>query len=243
MITIKIADLPIGIDNKYDHIKESSIDFLTDEAPVFTVHASDTDIERDKALIEEPNAPLAYVEKISVYRHICERLNEFDAFLMHGSAIELNGKAYIFTAHSGVGKTTHTRLWLSEFGDEVSVLNGDKPIIRFFDGVPYACGTPWQGKECYGKNAMLPIGGVAFLSRALKNTACKMKPSDAVSRVVSQIYLPKSSPIALAKTLRLIDSMLRTVTLVDLHCNMEKDAPAVCRAALVNSDFTGGEEE
>ncbi|MBQ2211692.1 MAG: hypothetical protein II410_02255, partial [Ruminococcus sp.] len=41
------------------------------------------------------------------------------AMLVHSSALICGGKAYLFSADSGVGKSTHTRLWLDAFGDEV----------------------------------------------------------------------------------------------------------------------------
>ncbi len=235
MITIKIAELPIGIDNKYKYIEELSKDYLTDEEPVFTVKVSPEDIEEEREFAKL-DASDEYYERIVIYRHIAEQLPDYDAFLFHGSVIELDGKAYIFTANSGVGKTTHTRLWLSEFGEEVSIINGDKPIIRIIDGVPYACGTPWQGKENYGKNAIRPVAGIAFLSRGEENKAYPIKPEAAVVKFMSQIYLPKTSTDFLRKTLKLADKMLKSVTLVDLSCNMNSDAPHICRAALIGEN-------
>ena len=231
MLTIKFASLAIGIDNKYQQIARLSKDYLTDEPPLFTVSVTEEDIEKERVNSETSFSP-SYYESIIVYRKIAEKLPEYDAFLFHGSVIELRGKAYVITAHSGVGKTTHTRLWLSEFGDEVSILNGDKPTIRIIDGIPYACGTPWQGKEDYGKNDMKPIAGFVFLSRGEKNIAYEITPADAVIRFMSQIYLPKESKAQLAKTLSLADLVIKSSKLVHLECNMSGEAEHVCRKAL-----------
>lgn len=231
MITIKIADLAIGIDNRYDHIAMQAHEYMTDEEPVFTVKVTDEDIEAEKALsLEEFSTP--YYESIAAYRKIAEILPSYDAFLFHGAVLELDGKAYIITANSGVGKTTHVRLWLSKFKDEVEILNGDKPTLRFINGVPYASGTPWRGKEGYGKNSMKPIAGIAFLSRGEENKAYTVKPSDAVVRFVSQVYMPKKSPDMLVKTLSLSNKLLNSVRLVHLECNMNPEAAEVCRKAL-----------
>lgn len=235
MITIKIAKLPIGIDNRFDYIEYLARDYITDEPPLFTVAVSDAEI-REEMRISETNYEPGYYEGVVAYRKISERLPAYDAFMLHGSVIECGGKAYIITANSGVGKTTHTRLWLSAFGGEVSVLNGDKPIIRFMNGKPYACGTAWQGKENYGRNAIVEVGGIAFLSRAEKNFAAPISPSDAVMRFMSQIYLPKKSTEALSVTMRLADRMIRSVKLVALECNMEPEAAYVCRRALIGND-------
>ena len=176
-----------------------------------------------------------YYESIVAYRKIAERLPEFDAFVFHGSVLSVGDeKAYIITANSGVGKTTHTRLWLSEFQGEAHVLNGDKPIIRIIDGKTYACGTPWQGKENYGCNEILELSGISFLERGEVNRARDITPTEAVTRFMSQIYLPKSNLAALSKTMRLADKVIRGTHLVALECNMNPEAAHVCRAALLN---------
>ncbi len=234
MITIKIAELAIGIDNKYKSIEYLAKDYLTDEEPEFTVRVTEEEIEEERISSETDYTP-SYYESIIAYRKIAEILPNYDAFLFHGSVIEYDGMAYVITAHSGVGKTTHTRLWMSEFGDEVKILNGDKPTVRIIRGEAYACGTPWQGKENYGRNAICKIAGFAFLTRAKENRAYEISPSEAVMRFMSQIYLPKKSKSALAKTMLLADRVLKDVKLVHLECNMQPEAAHVCRAAL-----TGG---
>ena len=231
MIKIKIANLAIGIENRFHHIERLAQDYFTDEEPIFTVSVTDSEIE-DERKISETDCQDGYYESIVAYRKIAEKLPEYDAFVFHGSVIAMNGEAYIITAHSGVGKTTHTRLWLSEFSDEASILNGDKPILRIMDGKVYACGTPWQGKEGYGKNEILPTRGIAFLYRGDKNRAYEMPTNEAVTRFMSQAYLPKQSKAMLLKTMQLADKVIKGVRLVHLECNMEPEAAHICRAAL-----------
>lgn len=233
MINIKIAGLTVEIDNKYPNIEYSAVDYLTDGKADFSVSASKEDLEAERALAEE-DFPDAYCESIALYRQIAEKIPEYDGFLFHGSVIDFKNKAYVITAHSGVGKTTHTGLWLSEFGDEVSVINGDKPIIRFIDGIPYACGTPWMGKEGYGKNDMKELGGFVFLSRGEKNKAMEISEADAVMRFMSQLYLPKKSKMNLLKTMQLADKVIKSAKLIHLECNTDKEAAHVCRAAIEN---------
>ena len=233
MITVNIAHLPIGIDNKFDYIEDYAKDYLTDEKPLFVVSVTSEEIEKEK-ISSGTNHTQGYYESIVAYRKIAEVLPSYDAFLFHGSVIAYRGAAYIITANSGVGKTTHTRLWLSQFPNEAHVLNGDKPIVRIIDGVAYACGTPWQGKENYGRNEILPLAGISFLERGEENSARGISPSDAVTRFMTQIYLPKSNVALLAKTMRLADRVIRETHLVLLECNMNPDAAYVCRKALLN---------
>lgn len=231
MITVKIADLAIGIDNRYSYISEYAKDYLTEEKPLFTVKVTDEDIEAERAESPEEFSD-AYYESIAAYRKIAEILPSYDAFLFHGAVIELDNKAYIITANSGVGKTTHLRLWLSRFGEEVGILNGDKPTLRFINGVPYASGTPWRGKEGYGKSGIKEISGIAFLERGEKNRAYRIEPSEAAVKFVSQTYLPKKDKLMLIKTLNLSNRLINSVRLVRLECNMEPEAAEVSRKAL-----------
>lgn len=45
--------------------------------------------------------------------------------------LEIDGKAYMFSAPSGTGKSTHAKLWRDCFGDRVTMINDDKPLIKF----------------------------------------------------------------------------------------------------------------
>ena len=230
MIVISIAHLPIGIDNKFEYITQLAADYITDEKPIFTVSVSPEDIQAEKTS-SGTNHTDGYYESIIAYRKIAEAIPEYDAFLFHGSVISYRGNAYVVTANSGVGKTTHTRLWLSEF-PEARVLNGDKPIIRIIDGVAYACGTPWQGKENYGCNEISELSGIAFIERAEKNQASDISASEAVTRFMTQIYLPKKKVSMLAQTMRLADKVIRGVRLVKLGCNMDPEAAHVSFGAM-----------
>ena len=74
------------------------------------------------------------------------RLLQYDGMLLHASCVEKDGKAYLFSAKSGTGKSTHTHLWLRAFPDS-RIINDDKPAVRRMDGTFYACGTPFSGKN------------------------------------------------------------------------------------------------
>ena len=234
MITIEIAGLSVALDNKYTYVERLCADYISDDEPLFTVSATEADVERE-GQASDVEYPPAYLESIVLYRKIAEKLPLYDAFVFHGAVLVYDGVAYAFTARSGVGKTTHTRLWLSEFSDKAYYLNGDKPIIRFFDGVPYACGTPYKGKEGYGVNERVPLGAIAFVNRAAENRAERATKEASSVRLLSQIFLPKEPSTALA-TMSLADRLLDSVKLVDLYVNMEKDAAHVAMKAMTDAE-------
>ncbi len=236
MLTIKIAGIPIGLDIRFDYTKDYVKDYVVSEEPWFTVSASDEDIayEYEYSGIEVPDY---YAENVVLYRKIAEKMPEYDAIVFHGAILEYDMNAYAITAHSGVGKTTHTRLWLSEF--DAKILNGDKPILRLIDGKVYACSTPWMGKEGYGYNGIRELRGIAFLKRGVVNLSRKITVDDAVMRFMNQVYLSKESPLMTIKSMRLCDSLLSRVPLYELECNMESEAAHVSFNALVKGEING----
>jgi len=229
MLKIEIGGISIGLNNRYRHIEYIAKDYLTEEEPLFTVSCTDEEIEQERAVSEEDYPP-PYLESVVLYRNIAKQLYKYNAFVFHGAIVALDGKAYAFTARSGVGKTTHTKLWLSLFGDRAHYLNGDKPVIRIIDGQVYACGTPWRGKEGYGVNESLRLGGICFLERGEINEATPISSQDAAMRFISQIYIPKDS-LAATGTMQLADTVLSNVPLISLKCNMDIEAARVSSLA------------
>ncbi len=236
MIKIDIGGICVAVDNKYGYIERLASEYLTDASPAFTVRASAEEIA-DERLKSEVDASDAYFESIVSYRNIAEVLPTLDACVFHGSVIKYGEKAYIVTAKSGVGKTTHTRLWLSEFEGDAYVLNGDKPVVRYKDGKFFVCGTPWRGKEMYGVYETAPLGGIAFLERGAQNRSYRINTSDALSRLIPQVYKPKNR-VAVIKTMTLMDRLLKELPLIRLECNMDPEAAHVAKSALVDSVFT-----
>jgi len=228
---VKIADCYIDIQTVYPRTEWLCKEYFCDEpAKVdFSVQVQPEDIDyelRDVDASQQTEAVRMKYEPLALYRKLCGRFLEFDAFLMHGAVIEYEGKGYIFTAQSGTGKTTHIRLWKERFGDDkVTVINGDKPILRFQDGKVYAYGTPWNGKEGYGTNGRVELAGVCFLTRGEDNTICRIPAEQAVPLLFSQIMVFDSAD--LAKQMVLVDQFLSKVPSYLLRCNMDPEAAEV----------------
>ena len=234
MFFLKIADLTVKVNNLYDLVDRVCEGYKTEDvaSPDIEIDITERDIELEPQP-EGYTAPPQVLESTALYRKIAECLPSYDAFVMHGSVIAVDGRAYVFTAKSGVGKTTHTRLWLQKFGDRAHVLNGDKPIVRFINGIPYACGTPWRGKENYGINEMLPLCGIVFFGRGIDNRAYPMEKEEAFFGLSTQIYRSRDRDVLL-KTLALTDRLINSVKLVRAECNMQEEAADVVYSAIQN---------
>ena len=232
IFTIALAGFTFRIESLYDEIYEQCADYLVpDSTPDFTVNVSPADIaaERQKSVRQDmaegriPTIfPDAYLETLAVYRHIADTLPAHGVFLMHGSAVAVGDRGWIFTAPSGVGKTTHTKLWLEHVPGSF-VVNGDKPLIRFSGGVFEVCGTPWAGKEGWNRNTSVRLSGIVFLSRGAENRIEKCYAVALLPQLLSQTYRPAQAD-ALKKTLELLKTLCEEVPFYKLACNIQPDA-------------------
>lgn len=94
------------------------------------------------------------------------RTAELATLEMHASVIENGGKAYLFLAKSGTGKSTHSRMWLKNITGS-HLLNDDNPIVRVLsDGTVMAYGSPWSGKTACYHNEAYPVGAMVGIKRA-----------------------------------------------------------------------------
>ncbi len=188
----------------------------------FTVEAGQKEIDFERSRVSYADCSDAYLENLAVCRGIAENMPRFGAFLFHGSAIAVDGAAYLFAAKSGVGKSTHTRLWRELLGGRAEMVNDDKPFIRVHpDGKATVYGSPWRGKHRLGQNIAVPVRAVCLLERAPDNWIRPVEKRDALPALVRQAYRP-ISPAALEQTLTLLDQL--DVKLFRLGCNMDPEA-------------------
>lgn len=221
MFCVRIADVVIGIDHRYDYVRELCRNYIAEDGdPAFTVSVSDDEV---KEQTEVSDCSRGYAESLCIFRKMCLRLVRYDAFLMHCAVIEVGGIAYAFAAPSGTGKTTHIGLWQEMLGDRVTVVNGDKPVFRFIDGKLIAYGTPWQGKENMGNNVSYPLGGICFLEQGTENTIRKAGTREALTRAFRQLLLPKDEE-TMDRFLNLVDRMLKTIPCYVMRCTISREA-------------------
>ena len=157
-------------------------------------------------------------------RRFYMKLLEHNGFYLHASAVELDGKAYLFSASSGVGKSTHTRLWQRVFGDNARVFNDDKPALRFLDGKWYAYGTPWCGKDGININMKVPVAGICFLKQAQENRIRRLSPIEAAQKIIAQTLRRFELEESLNLMLSQVDSLVKTIPVYELENRPEPEA-------------------
>lgn len=234
--TVSMAGIPFGVSALFPRTLAFCRDYLTDEPPVFTLTMTRDDLDRERERSSEPEASRwsdRYLETLALLRKLSDALIPHGALLFHGSAVAVDGKAYIFTAPSGTGKTTHTRLWLERVPGAY-VLNGDKPFLRVEGERVLVCGNPWRGKERYGVNEILPLAAVCLLERAEENRIEAISPDAALSTLIRQSYRPDDTALFL-RALQLVGAVGLNARLYRLGCNMESEAADVSAGAMIES--------
>lgn len=225
MLTIRVAGLNVGFRFRYDHLPAIFSGYRTDCAPDFVVEASDEAIARYQAMMPEQTP--AYCETVAAHAAMCEQLWTHGAFCMHAAAIAMDGRAYLFAAMSGTGKSTHIRQWGRRFGRRVTVINGDKPLLRLgADGVFRACGSPWCGKEGWQTNTEAPLAGICFLERAETDFIEPMDNRAVLQKLFLQVVVPEQDEHVDA-CLTLLDWLVSTVPCYRLGCTISPHAAEV----------------
>lgn len=172
----------------------------------------------------EEGCPPDCCESLGLYRSICDLLLRQDVLLFHSSAVALEGKAYLFAAPSGTGKSTHARLWRQRFGEAVTILNDDKPLLRFEpSGQVLACGTPYAGKEDLHANRMVPVAGILVLYQNPENVIRPMTAREALPVFYQQSYRGLADPVLIRRSLDLMVRLTR-LPVYRLGCTISAEA-------------------
>lgn len=160
------------------------------------------------------------------------KLLPFGGLVLHASAVGMEGNAYLFSADSGVGKSTHMGLWRRRYGDEaVRVINDDKPILRLEEGRWFVYGSPWSGKYGLNHNVRYPLGGICFLTRGSENRIRPCSAEDALPLLLNSTTRPHI-PAYYRQLLKLLDHLTQNASLWHLECNMDPEAAEVAYRAM-----------
>ncbi len=161
-------------------------------------------------------------------------LLDYSGLMIHASAVGLGGYAYLFSADSGVGKSTHTAFYLELFKEKAVIINDDKPVLRKIGNKIFVFGTPFSGKHDLSKNAAYELGGICFLSRGDKNIIEKITPAEAIG----YIYKQTQSGIEkerVEKRLSALDFVLSESLLYKMKCINDISAAQVSYGAMKRS--------
>ena len=167
-----------------------------------------------------------FLAMFAMERHMMQR----DALVLHCAYMQREGEAILFSAPSGTGKTTQATLW--EKHRSTRVVNGDKSLLRFVDGVWTANGWPVCGSSGVCHDESMPIRAIVMLSQGKENAIERLTPFAAFSQIYSQITVNFWNRDAQQRAMDLIERLVTQVPVYHLRCTISEKAVACLEAEL-----------
>ncbi len=229
MSCYNIAGFPVCYDAVYPTLQKHSERYRSaqmSDAVRFSVSVAQIEAMRDGSPLLTDDLR----EYMLMGKAFYEYLIANGGMMLHASAVVVDGEAYLFSAPSGTGKSTHTSLWLRCFEDAY-ILNDDKPALTMREGCVYASGTPFSGKFDISVNRTVPLRGIAFIERCGSNRIEPLTSKSALFEILNQTLRPNSVELY-QKLLQNTTAILKVTPVYKLYCNMEEEAAVVAYEAM-----------
>ena len=145
-----------------------------------------------------------------------------DCYAIHSASILYQDKAWLFSGHSGMGKSTHTSLWHKLFG--TPLLNGDLNLLAFSNDKPIIYGIPWCGTSGISVAEDYPLGGIILLARD-EEDSCEELSQDKKALLISQRFIsPTWNESMLKKHLKFTQKLSKQIHICQLKCTKNDSA-------------------
>lgn len=239
MSRYRIADFSVEIPDDSPWMQRIAADYRADgPAPLdMTLSIDAAELEHYTELAPQIPQDLlkAQLYGVSFFRQQLA----FDAFSFHASALTMDNGAYLFSAPSGTGKSTHARLWKQRFGDRVSILNDDKPTLRLTDDGCRVYGTPWCGKHQINTNGSAVLKAIVFLKRGEENRIRRLHGNDVLRAVLEQCLCDIRTSDQMVRLMNMLDRVLSNTPVYELHCTVDEMAAQLVYDTVQREEGTG----
>lgn len=157
-------------------------------------------------------------------------LAQTGGFVFHSAYVRWEGRAILFTAPSGTGKSTQAELWRSLRGAEI--VNGDRSAVRIDGTGVLAEGIPFAGSSRICRNCTTPLAAVVYLSQAPKTTICRLRGAQAFARVWEGISVNVWDRQDVALVSETVQQLVQQVPVYHLACTPDETAVAALEQLL-----------
>lgn len=228
-----IADLVTEFTPIYDSLNDFAKPFIYSGSrePNITLNISEDRIKSfNKKMVE--GTTLGQTESFLYSTAFNKAAIKYDTMLVHSSALVYEGGAYLFSALSGVGKSTHTKLWQKAFGEKVRIINDDKPVVRIKDRECIAYGTPFDGGSGIAHNDSAPLKAIVFIERGERNS---VRVPD-TAEILKNLYFSTSHMVKKETAdlmLSNFEKLICQTKFYILTCNMDISAAYTARDAII----------
>jgi hypothetical protein len=143
-------------------------------------------------------------------------LLERNAFTLHASLVEREGRALLFSAPSGTGKSTQAHFWRDERG--CRIINEDRVILFKERDTFFATGCWAMGSAAYTDSVILPVDAVVLLSQGPENVAKPLPPSEFLRRTIPQCAFTSTDPLARGTLISLLCDLISSTRTLSYAC-------------------------
>ena len=223
-----VAGLKLLMTTYYDRTRKQALSYKSEDI----WQENEADIIIDLGLdfyikIQQEIMPYASLENIE-YMYTGSVFNRYlinhNGCMLHSSAVVVDNYAYLFSADSGMGKSTHTKLWVKHFGDRACIINDDKPVLRFTNSNWFVYGTPWSGKNNLNANIKVRLGAIVFLERAENNWIKPINTKEAIPLFFNQTVRKLNREDKMDLVLKYMEQILTGNPIFKMGCNISEDA-------------------
>lgn len=235
---IKLAQLNIKIEHMYEDLQNFCKSYICfNEREDLSIILNQQDIDNERMYADQDNYTDSYLEIIAALRKIGESFPYRNRLLCHGAAITYADQgAFIFTAPSGTGKTSHINLWRQFLPEKADIINGDKPFLHVEGECVQVYGSPWAGKEGWQKNRDEGLKAICILEQGSENKIRRLDSEECLNRLFHQIYIPRD-PMAAGFALELFDRLLKLVPVYCLTCDISEKAVKLSFETMTNLKY------
>ncbi|MCR5665889.1 MAG: hypothetical protein K6G01_03605 [Eubacterium sp.] len=198
-----------------------------------TNYASYQEVSKDHAVIQVVKSKLEGLRLDTVFSSLLaleRRMYECDSMVLHCAYLQWNEQAILFSAPSGVGKSTQAELWEEYRGGKT--INGDRGLLRKEEGQWMVDGWPVCGssKICYNKK--MPIRAIVMLYQAQENTVRRLRPVEAFKKIYGQITVNGWNAKQGNQCVGMLEQLVQEVEVYELGCTISKNAVEVLEKGL-----------
>lgn len=155
------------------------------------------------------------------YMAIERQMMKAGTLVLHSSFIDTNGKAILFTAPSGTGKSTQADLWKKFRNAEV--INGDRTLLVKTKKGFVAAGFPFSGSSGIFKNRVLDITAIVMINQAAESNGQKESLVSSFKRIYPEIVRNYWDINFEETVIRVLNELLPSVQKISLACTMDVD--------------------
>lgn len=149
------------------------------------------------------------------------------ALILHASFIRWNEKGILFSAPSGIGKSTQANLWQQHLGADI--INGDRAGMRKKDGRWKAYGLPCAGSSRIYHNESAVLNAIVVLEQSSNNSISRLGQADAMIRLLPEFSLYRWDTRFMNKAMDLIAEIVEEVPVYLLKCRPDAQAVQILR--------------